>query len=127
MVTGKLLAVNLMVNDPNTGEPVNRVSSLQLDQPLMISLDGHGRELPVEFEINPAGHWLNVNDRFYRFQSHEVWKGNWCWDQVMLSPEDVADLVNQLLLAGWNVDEADSKIYGRMTAEKHIRAEDLAA
>lgn len=128
MVTpAKLLRVNVAVNDPMTGNPANRISRIQIDEGHTIHLDGYGHELPIEFLIQPGGRWMVVNGHSYRFWTHEVWVGNWCWDQVSLSVADAADLVNQLLLSGWVVEEADRGLFERMNTERRIRMEDLAA
>lgn len=127
MVTSvKLMAVRVQVNNPESGEPTHQIAALESERP-RIHLDGHGHEFPIKFEIRPDGRWFVMNDLYYRFYAHEVWKGNWCWDEIQMSVDDVADLVNQLLTAGWQVLSAATPIFTQMVRDKHIRAEDLAA
>lgn len=107
------VVVMLAVNDPANGNFVGKCEAVEI--PDVITVEERGTPLAVEFlpdqaRIAVVSGVLEVGVSRYRYWHYKRWVGNWCWDQVRMTLENAARLLEQLRDAGWGYDVADTRV-----------------
>lgn len=103
----KLIKVMLCCND-TCGSASGYLSALTIDD--LIHIEGYGVPcIVVPSRLKIAEHLYTING----YQSHV---GNNCWDEIEITLEDAASLLNLLSLLGWDLVEATANLWDKFGA-----------
>lgn len=95
----RTISVMLCVNNPDNGNYCGRCAGIHIDD----FLDLDPRVLP-EPRCTLNDGYFRIHRRRFPIHSHQSWVGNWCWDAVEMTHEDVAALVALCLSQRWKDD-----------------------
>ena len=97
-----LISVMLACNDHRNGALTGEIDGIEVSLPdgdILLGLDGHAR-------YTEAAEWVRIGRCKYPYQRHREWSGNWCWNEIWVTPEIAAKLLNDLRRSGnWSVHE----------------------
>ena len=111
------MKIMLAVNNYQNGTPSGYADMIKVED--ILSLEGS--KIRCYYKEGR----LKFGKHTFRPKEYQCWVGNWCWDCVQLSLEDVARVINYVLRHGWYVFEGEASLWEKFQNLQEITVDDI--
>lgn len=112
-----MIPVMICVNNPDNGHYSGRCAGISVDD--LIGLESCVLPEP-RCTLKLDARTFSIHRTPFAYRSHKPWVGNWCWDCIWLTCEDLARLIHLCLSQAipvqgqrswdvWRIDRAEGK------------------